>query len=92
MGCYKSKYLSNSKDILLNQADLNFLLENTQFNREQIEVWFKGFKVDCPQGELSKAKFIDAYQKLFPNGNAQRFCEHIFRTFDTDSSGKIDFK
>ena len=85
MGCFGSKYK-------LSKADLLFLMENTQFTKQQIQVWYAGFIVDCPSGELSKAKFIEVYQQLFPQGNAQKFCSHIFRTFDTDNSGKIDFK
>jgi Ca2+-binding EF-hand superfamily protein len=85
MGCFGSKYK-------LSKPDLQFLIENTEFTKEQIEVWYSGFIVDCPNGELSKAKFIEVYQQLFPQGNAQKFCSHIFRTFDTDNSGKIDFK
>jgi hippocalcin-like protein 1 len=85
MGCFGSKFK-------LPQRDLQFLVENTEFTRQQIEVWYAGFIVDCPSGELSKAKFIEVYQQLFPQGNAQKFCSHIFRTFDTDNSGKIDFK
>ncbi len=85
MGCFGSKFK-------LPQRDLQFLVENTEFTKQQIEVWYAGFIVDCPSGELSKAKFVEVYQQLFPQGNAQKFCSHIFRTFDTDNSGKIDFK
>jgi Ca2+-binding EF-hand superfamily protein len=85
MGCGNSKYK-------LSKHDLTFLIENTEFSKQQIKTWYKGFIVDCPSGELSKTKFIEVYQQLFPQGDAQKFCSHIFRTFDTDNSGKIDFK
>ena len=27
-----------------------------------------------------------------PSGNAEEFCDHVFRTFDMDKNGYIDFK
>ncbi|VDK78623.1 unnamed protein product [Dibothriocephalus latus] len=47
---------------------------------------------DCPSGQLSKKKFIEVYSGFFPDGDADQFCTHVFRTFDKDNSGKIDFK
>jgi len=47
---------------------------------------------DCPNGQLSRKKFLEVYSSFFPQGNAEKFCEHVFRTFDSDNSGKIDFK
>jgi neurocalcin delta len=47
---------------------------------------------DCPDGQLSRAKFLEVYSSFFPQGNAEKFCEHVFRTFDSDNSGRIDFK
>ncbi|UJR21833.1 hypothetical protein I4U23_024907 [Adineta vaga] len=85
MGCSSSKKK-------LSKADLQFLEENTEFTREQITDWYEGFILDCPTGELTKKKFIQVYRQFFPNGQAEAFCTHIFRTFDADNSGKIDFK
>jgi Ca2+-binding EF-hand superfamily protein len=72
MGCVGSR-------AKLSKHDMNFLTENTEFTKQQIKSWYSGFIVDCPSGELSKAKFIEVYQQLFPQGNAQKFCGHIFR-------------
>lgn len=76
----------------LTKEDLTFLLNNTSFTKPQIKQWYKGFMRDCPGGQLSRQKFLEVYSEFFPNGNAEGFCEHVFRTFDTDSGGTIDFK
>ncbi len=44
---------------------------------------------DCPSGKLNKKKFIEVYKQFYPTGKAEKFCEYVFRTFDTDGSGNI---
>ena len=51
MGCV------NGKKAKISKADLNFLLENTQFTKYQIKVWYSGFVQDCPSGITSKFIF-----------------------------------
>jgi hypothetical protein len=53
---------------------------------------FFSLQRDCPNGQLTRKKFLEVYSSFFPMGNAEKFCEHVFRTFDSDNSGKIDFK
>ena len=53
---------------------------------------FLALKVDCPDGQLSKTKILDMYSMILPAGNAQVFVEQIFRIFDKDGNGSIDFK
>ena len=74
------------------QGDLDFLLNHTEFSEDQICEWYRGFKQDCPEGRLSPGAFLSIYAKCFPKLNAKKFCEHVFRTFDTDKNGFIDFK
>ncbi|VEL34887.1 unnamed protein product [Protopolystoma xenopodis] len=46
---------------------------------------------DCPSGLLNRSTFLSMYTQFFPDGKARLFYEHLFRTFDQDNSGQIDF-
>merc|ERR1712149_62894 len=80
-----------SKDTL-SKHDLEFLKTSTRYDENTIKDWYKGFKSDCPDGRLTPKAFMQIYSKCFPTGNANEFCDHVFRTFDTDKNGYIDFK
>ncbi|KAI8430706.1 hypothetical protein MSG28_000894 [Choristoneura fumiferana] len=85
MGCFVSKDK-------LTKEDMDFLKTHTSYDETTIKEWYKGFKQDCPNGRLTPAKFVDMYKMFFPSGNAVEFCDHVFRTFDMDKNGYIDFK
>ena len=48
--------------------------------------------MDCPDGKLTAAAFRKIYMKCFPSENIEEFSDHVFRTFDKDKNGFIDFK
>ena len=75
----------------LTEDDLNFCKNNTKYTEEEVKSWYSSFKKDCPSGVLTKEKFIDVYKLFFPRGDAEKFCNHVFRTFDTDKNGEINF-
>ena len=62
-----------------------------RFDEPTIRDWHEGFLQDCPSGRLSKRAFIDMYRMFFPSGDADSFCKNVFRTFDRDGNGYIDF-
>lgn len=49
-------------------------------------------RIDCPDGKLTASSFRKIYTKCFPGGNVNEFCDHVFRTFDMDKNGFVDFK
>ena len=47
---------------------------------------------DCPTGQLVKEKVLEMYSMILPEGNAAVIVNQIFRLFDKDANGSIDFK
>ncbi|CAF1531653.1 unnamed protein product [Didymodactylos carnosus] len=79
----KPKILSNTR--------LDKLAQITGLKKEQVKEWHEGFIKDCPAGKLNKKKFIEVYKQFFPTANSEKFSEYVFKTFDTDGSGEVDF-
>ena len=63
-----------------------------RYDEQEIKEWYRGFKQDCPDGQLGKDKILEMYSMILPAGNAQVFVDQIFRIFDKDGNGSIDFK
>jgi len=76
----------------LSQEDLSELTRHTKFDKKELQQWYKGFLKDCPSGTLSKEEFQKIYKQFFPFGDPSTFANHVFKVFDSDASGTIDFK
>lgn len=84
--------MGNGKSKTLGEEDLNFLMKNTSYSEADIKDLYKKFIEECPEGRLSPQKFMQTYQMFFPSGNTEQFCDYVFRSFDMDRDGYIDFR
>ena len=77
----------------LSEEDMEFILANTDFDREKILAWFAKFREQCPDAQMNREQFIEFYKKLIPgeNDGEEEFCACVFETFDADDNGYVDF-
>jgi len=75
----------------LDEATMERLTKNTNYTPEQIRQWHQAFLRDCPSGRLTSRQFTDVYKKFYPEYEAEKYSTQVFRTFDMDSNGYIDF-
>ena len=84
MGAKKSKSS-------LETEELEYIMKHTNLDRNTVKEWYAGFLTDCPTGKMTQEQFFDMYKMMIPEGNTEKFCKHVFRTFDADNNGYIDF-
>ncbi|XP_022245734.1 frequenin-1-like, partial [Limulus polyphemus] len=68
------------------------LVKETYFSEKEIRQWYKGFLKDCPDGLLTEQGFLRIYKQFFPQGDPSRFASLVFRVFDENKDGSIEFE
>ena len=64
----------------------------TKFDEARIRKWYQAFAKECPEGRLTHEHLTRLFKKVFPSGDGEVFCEHIFRVFDDDGNNALDFQ
>jgi len=71
---------------------LKALCRSTKFNREELQLMYRGYKQVCPSGIVTEETFRDIYAKFFPHGDSSKYAHYVFNCFDLEQNGKITFE
>ena len=84
--------MGNSKSGALSKEVLEDLKSNTKYSETELCTWYQCFLKECPGGKISKQQFEGIYASFFPNADPSAYARHVFRSFDTNADGTLDFK
>jgi Ca2+-binding EF-hand superfamily protein len=76
----------------LSNEDIILLRQETKFSSRELHQWYKGFKRDVNDGELTKEEFIKVHRQFYPFGDPTEFATYAFEAFDIEDKQKINFK
>uniref|UniRef100_A0A8B9USM5 Recoverin n=1 Tax=Anas zonorhyncha TaxID=75864 RepID=A0A8B9USM5_9AVES len=84
--------MGNSRSGALSREVLAELRASTRYSEEELCRWYEGFQRQCPDGRIRRAEFERIYGTFFPNSEPQGYARHVFRSFDTNDDGTLDFR
>ena len=81
------------KSTTLTPEVIKDLEKTTEFTHAEICDLYRQFKTDSESGlQMGEEEFKKIYREVFPKGDADRFAIHVFRTFDKEGKGSINFR
>lgn len=77
----------------LTENDYKFLTTRTGLSKNEIKEVFTKFMANNPDGKLDKIEFTNLMKRLDPDGSkgSDKLFEFVFRAFDSDKNGFVDF-
>jgi Ca2+-binding EF-hand superfamily protein len=93
MGAKGSKSSTKGKPPVLKESDIKFLTNQTGLDKTAIKSLFEKFMKNNPDGQLDRKEFVRLYTEIRPEApeRLDEISEFVFKVFDADKSGSIDF-
>jgi len=80
----------NGKPVLRDE-DISALAQSSGLNRDQVKDAFDAFIAEHPNGKMKPKDFRTMMAQALPKKDASKMEKHVFRVYDTNSDGVIDF-
>lgn len=75
------------------RPDLGQLSRETLFPTKKLDEWLRFFNSRFPDGKVNREEFVAIYREKWNcPGDASDLCDHVFRHYDRDGNGSIDFR
>ena len=81
---------SNGKPVL-RPEDVSQLAKSSGMEEAQVKQAFDNFINEHPDGKMRPKDFREMMQKALPGKDAGKMEKHVFRIYDTNDDGYIDF-
>jgi len=77
---------------ILTVEDIEFIARNTAMTKAQVETQYQNFLKMHPDGRISKKSFHTMMKECYPGADTEKLERHIFRMYDSNKDGHIDFR
>ena len=81
---------SNGKPVLRSE-DIAQLSTSSGLDEAQVKLAFENFITEHPNGKMRSKDFREMMQKALPGKDAEKMEKHVFRIYDANNDGFIDF-
>merc|ERR1712002_137581 len=82
---------NGSPSPILRPEDVSALSATSGLTEEQIREDFHNFLEEHPEGKVKPKLFRDMLTKAMPRKDASKMEKHVFRIYDSNNDGSIDF-
>lgn len=80
-----------NKNTSLDHDTLDMLQKKTKMSPKELKDWYKRFRKQFPDGQMSRSEFAQVYADFFPGGHSEAFADIVFNSFDTNGDGAVNF-
>ena len=87
-----SRRLSRTVKPKLSEEEINFISEQTGLEREKLLENYKRFLRKHPSGKLDFSGMKTMLSESIPEADTSGLVEHVWRIYDTNLDGEIDFR
>merc|ERR1712179_595656 len=92
MGSVSSVTMGNKNGTpVLREEDLIALCNTSGLDRNQVKTVFNEFLAEHPKGKMAPKDFREMMTKAMPAKDAGKMQKHVFRIYDSNNDGYIDF-